>query len=297
MSHEITTNNNELSLYAQKVEAEVKDFELLQRKATMMANSTLVPIHYRNKVEEKKFGETIGYIDNKNAISNCIIAIDMAKRMSANELMVMQNLIIIDGRPSWSSQWIIASINTCGKFDSLRFEVKDLGEKEVEYIEYSWENKKRIAINKKLKIHNVSCIAYATEKSTGNRLDSAKITIEMAVKEGWYNKLGSKWKTMPEVMLRYRAAAFFGKIYAPELLMGLQSVEENQDITNDLSIKFPDAINVKENNAKRPEKFNTNISDNIEIDNINQKIIIEDEAIEDEISLEIIKKAEDLFNK
>lgn len=53
--------------------------------------------------------------------------------------------------------------------------------------------------------------------------------MEMAVKEGWYGKNGSKWQTMPEQMLRYRAASFFGRVYAPELLMGLRSAEEEQD--------------------------------------------------------------------
>lgn len=56
------------------------------------------------------------------------------------------------------------------------------------------------------------------------------MTIEMAVREGWFTKSGSKWQTMPEVMLRYRAAAFFGKLYAPELLMGLRTAEEEQDL-------------------------------------------------------------------
>ena len=36
---------------------------------------------------------------------------------------------------------------------------------------------------------------------------------------------------MPDVMLRYRAASFFGKLYAPELLMGLQTAEEVRDAT------------------------------------------------------------------
>ena len=35
---------------------------------------------------------------------------------------------------------------------------------------------------------------------------------------------------MPQAMLRYRAASFFGKIYAPELLMGLRTVEEAEDV-------------------------------------------------------------------
>lgn len=53
--------------------------------------------------------------------------------------------------------------------------------------------------------------------------------MEMAVKEGWYGKNGSKWQTMLKQMLRHRAASFFGRVYAPELLMGLRSSEEEQD--------------------------------------------------------------------
>ncbi len=72
-------------------------------------------------------------------------------------------------------------------------------------------------------------MAWATEKESGEKITSPAVSVEMAVKEGWYGKNGSKWQTMPEVMLRYRTASFFGKLYAPELLMGLQTVEEIQD--------------------------------------------------------------------
>jgi hypothetical protein len=191
--------------------------------------------------------------DNPSGISNCIIAIDIADRMKANELMVMQNLSIIQGRPSWSSQWVIAMINGCGKFSSLRFKVEDLGEKSVDYIEYGWEGKQQVEIVKKIKVHNFSCIAYATEKATGEVLESAKVTIEMAVKEGWYTKKGSKWQTMPEVMLRYRSASFFGSIYAPELKMGLQTVEESEDMPPvDLSPKYPNAIEPADTPIAKP---------------------------------------------
>lgn len=59
--------------------------------------------------------------------------------------------------------------------------------------------------------------------------------MEMAVKEGWYQKNGSKWQSMPEQMLRYRAASFFGRIYAPDLLMGLKTQEEEQDAMIDVT--------------------------------------------------------------
>jgi hypothetical protein len=51
----------------------------------------------------------------------------------------------------------------------------------------------------------------------------------MAKAEGWYNKAGSKWKTMPELMLMYRAAAFFARLYTPDLTMGFKTAEENLD--------------------------------------------------------------------
>jgi len=76
----------------------------------------------------------------------------------------------------------------------------------------------------------------------------------MAVDEGWYNRKGSKWKTMPDLMLRYRSASFLGKLYAPECLMGMQTVEELHDISprqvkdvtpkpENISIKTPDQAN------------------------------------------------------
>ena len=66
----------------------------------------------------------------------------------------------------------------------------------------------------------------------------------MAKAEGWLTKTGSKWQTMPELMLKYRAAAFFGRLYAPEVLMGMQTAEEVIDITP-IQPASVDAINAK----------------------------------------------------
>lgn len=208
----------------------LQSFELMQRAAKLLSNSTLVPAAYR-AVHEKldKYGNVKERTENPHAVANCVIAINMAQRMKADELMVMQNLLIIDGRPSWSSQWIIAAINGCGRFSPLRFEIKIIGEKEIERTETYWENNERKTRTQKVKAKDIACIAWATEKGTGERIESPTVSIEMAVKEGWYTKNGSKWQTMPDVMLRYRTASFFGKLYAPELLMGLQTVEELQD--------------------------------------------------------------------
>ena len=180
-----------------------------------------------------------------------------------------------------------------GKYTSLRFDLEDLGNKEVEYIETDYIDSKPSYKTKKITIQNFSCVAYAVEKSTNERLESAKVTIEMAVKEGWYTKSGSKWQTMPEVMLRYRAASFFGKIYAPELLMGLQSAEENQDIASDLSEKFPNAIVAKNAETTTPRKFKPKKTEEIveqvtELDSSND---VEEFTIPDDV----LNQANELF--
>lgn len=78
-----------------------------------------------------------------------------------------------------------------------------------------------------------SCVATATVRDSGEKIEGPKITMEMAKAEGWLTKTGSKWLTMPELMLRYRAAAFFARLYAPDITLGMQTSEESADIAPD----------------------------------------------------------------
>lgn len=225
-------------------------FELSQRIAKMLSASTLVPEQYRQTIKVKTGKDQYGNMTyreepNPNGLANCVIALNMASRLNADPLMVMQNLYLIEGRPSWSSQFIMAAINSCGRFSALRFELEDLGEKEVEYTETVWENRSKKNVVKKITIRDLSCVAFAVERETGERIESSKITMEMAVKEGWYGKNGSKWQTIPEQMLRYRAASLFGRVYAPELLMGLRSSEEEQERIIDVT---PETVVVSASN-------------------------------------------------
>ena len=135
--------------------------------------------------------------------SNCMIAIEMASRINTSPMMVMQNLYIVNGSPAWSSQWIIAMINNSKRYKTeLKFDIEYNQRGELE-----------------------SCTAWA-EDYNGNRVVGPKITMEMAKNEGWIGKSGSKWKTMPEVMIRYRAASFFGRLNCPDMIMGIYSQEE-----------------------------------------------------------------------
>lgn len=142
--------------------------------------------------------------------SNCLIAIEMASRINTSPMMVMQNLYIINGNPAWSSQWIIAMINNSKRYKTeLKFD--------MEYDDAG---------------RPLSCRAWA-EDYNGNKVTGPLITMEMANKEGWTKKNGSKWTNMPEVMIRYRAASFFGRINCPDMIMGIYSQEEVVDAFGD----------------------------------------------------------------
>ena len=165
-------------------------FEALQRMARLFAASSLVPESFRGT----------------NALGNAAIALDMANRMGANPLMVMQNLYVVYGRPAWSARFLIATLNQSGRFSALRYRFQGSEGSD------DW-----------------GCRAYATEISTGEELEGPLVTIGLAKAEGWYGKNGSKWKTMPELMLRYRAASWFVSAFAPEIAMGLRTEEEERD--------------------------------------------------------------------
>ncbi|WNW10097.1 hypothetical protein RRX38_02685 [Pseudomonas sp. DTU_2021_1001937_2_SI_NGA_ILE_001] len=205
-------------------------FDQIQRVAKALSASTLVPVQYRAFTEVKERGQVVGHNPNGAGLPNCIVALNMAQRMGADPLMVMQNLYVIEGRPSWSSQFIIASINSCGRFSPLRFDISEPGkEEEITYQVSVWKNRQKVDEQRKAKIRHQTCRAWVIEKETGDRLDGPLVSIQMAIDEGWLTKNGSKWLTMPEIMLRYRAASLLGRLYAPELLMGLQTREEVED--------------------------------------------------------------------
>jgi hypothetical protein len=193
----LTTTNN-------SVFSGIRAFEDAQRIAKALASSTLIPPQFQGQ----------------NGFANCLVALEIAGRMNISPFLCMQHLHIIHGRPSWSSAFIIAMVNGCGRFTPLRFEISGEGD-------------------------SLACYAVATDIKTDQELKGPTITMLMAKKEGWSTKSGSKWATMPELMIRYRAAAFWGRLFAGDLLVGLQTQEEVIDVE---SVKV--SVGIDELNAK-----------------------------------------------
>jgi hypothetical protein len=238
-------------------------FETMQRICKMFANSELVPDMY--KVTDKNPIE--------KAMANCMIAVEMAQRIGASPLMIMQNMVIIYGRPSWSSKFLVATVNTCGRFNPLQYRFTEKGMLgKVDYIEYTktwisptspsgkgyYKNDAKTVTFDGTKIMDIECIAFTTAKGSDKVLESSPVSIRLAIQEGWYTKAGSKWQTMTKQMLMYRAASFWTNAYAPELSMGMKTDDEVRDIVDvdyeDVMDKVNEEIAHKAN-AGQPMSF------------------------------------------
>lgn len=176
-------------------------FEGAQRMAKALTSSTLVPQQYQG---DQNMG-------------NALIALEMAQRTGASVLAVMQNLYVVHGKPAWSAQYLISAFNACGRFDP------------IQYIEQGGRDG-----------DDWGFIAKSMIRGTDKVIAGPLVTIGMAKAEGWYSKKGSKWQTMPELMLRYRAATFLVRQTAPELTMGMQTAEELDDVIDVTPLKAAD---------------------------------------------------------
>lgn len=169
--------------------AEAERFNLMQREAKIFAYSPLIPEHLR------KGGEN-------QAIANCYIALKLAKTMGEDPLVVLQNIHIVSGKAGFSAQYMIARANAAGIF------------------------KGRIDWRIDRTPGNLAVTAFATLKDTGQEV-SVTCDMAMAKAEGWDKN--PKYRSMPEVMLRYRSATFLVRFYAPDVMLGYQTAEEVTD--------------------------------------------------------------------
>lgn len=168
---------------------DTKLMNLSWRTAKMLSGSGLVPENYRNSPE------------------NCLVAIDLSNRLGLSPIMVMQNLYVVKGKPSWSGSFCAAAVNGSGRFTPLEFIF--VGEPGTP---------------------SHGCYARARRLNTGAVCISDTVTMQMAQREGWLNKPGSKWQTMPVQMMQYRAAAFFARVHCSDILLGIPTYEEVQDV-------------------------------------------------------------------
>jgi len=166
----------------------IADFSRAYKLAKVISTAEIIPDSYKGKP------------------ADCAIAIDMADRMGVSPIMVMQNLYVVKGKPSWAGQACKALIEGCGKFKKVRHVYT--GERGSD---------------------NRGCYLSAVWADDNTPVEGTEITVKMAKDEGWYSK-NPKWANMTDQMLAYRAAAFFARVHCPETLMGVHVEGESEDI-------------------------------------------------------------------
>lgn len=172
--------------------ASLDNFVNAQRMANVLAASSMVPKEFQGNV------------------ANCVIALELASRLGASPFMIMQNLDVIHGKPALRATFLIGTVNTCGRFMPLSYEFRgNINSRDDD---------------------DAGCRAIGVERSSGLVLEGTWITWRMVKSEGWLSKNGSKWSTMPEQMFRYRAASFWTRAYAPDVMLGMQTAEEAREI-------------------------------------------------------------------
>lgn len=199
---EIMATGHQTTQLSTGVFSNLGSFKEIYDIGKMFASSSLVPQTYQGKPMD------------------CTIAVDMANRMNVSPMMVMQNLYVVQGKPSWSGQACTSMIMASGKFKNIHHVYT--GERNTD---------------------NWGCFLQAERIETGEVVTGAEVTIKMANEEKWLDKNGSKWKTMPELMLAYRASAFFARVFIPNSLMGCSVEGEVEDISKASLQTPPDPLN------------------------------------------------------
>jgi hypothetical protein len=173
-------------------------FDQGQRMAAALAGSSILPDCYR---ADKAGG--------KQALSNCLMLLSLAQRMQMDPFLVGQNMVPINGRPAFSSAFVIALINQSGRFTPLRFTYSGTGDSRA-------------------------CIASATDIRSGSELTGNPVSVKMAKDYGWFSRNGSQWGKNTDQLLAYRAAGWFGRLHCPEVLLGVAIREEIVDAVIDI---------------------------------------------------------------
>lgn len=165
-------------------------FEAAQRAGKMMAMSALFPQHLRAGAPEA-------------AVANAVLVMNIADRMREDPLAVAQNIYFVGGRPGWNASYMISRANQSGVFRGpIRWRIAGSGD-------------------------SLEVTAYARMADDGEEV-SASTSMKMAKAESWTKN--PKYASMPDQMLRYRAATFLIRLYCPEVMLGYQTVEEIEDV-------------------------------------------------------------------
>lgn len=193
----------------------------------------------------------------RNKPENVFIAVQTAYRMSLDPLIIMQCTYITKNKLAITSAFAISLANSSGLLKGgIRYKIEGKG-------------------------IDLEVTAFATYRDNDEEI-SYTISMKEAHAEGWTNN--SKYKTLPELMLRYRSAVLLTRTHIPEVLCGMHTVEELKDVEAS-----------KMTNESKSDDLNNRINTLIP-----KKNTLEIQEDKQEELLQLIEKyhvSEDLINK
>ena len=197
--------------------AETKDIQKPEKEMSPeKANLAMTSAGFEptTMLEAWRFGEALSQSEMvperfRGNPGDCVIVLDLAKRLKSSWLAVMQHVYSVHGSIGMEAVMVVALVNQSGLFvDPLEYEVEGTDAKKPDF---------RVR-------------AFAKRKSTGTVLYGPWIDWELVKGEGWLQKKGSKWQTMADQMFHFRAASWFQRRHCPEVTMGMLTTDDLADM-------------------------------------------------------------------
>jgi len=163
-----------------------KTLEEAMKYSEMLAKSQMVPKGYQGRA------------------SDILIAVQMGHELGLKPIQSLQNIAVINGKPSIYGDACLALVKIHPEFEDIK-----------EYFDEAAQ------------------AAICEIKRKGQTLHTAVFSIEDAKKAGLWNKPGP-WTQYPKRMLQFRARGFGLRDVFPDALQGLILVEEAQDMPRDM---------------------------------------------------------------
>lgn len=170
---------------------------------TNMQNNAIDAVDKLYKYSEILAGSTIIPAHYRGQTSDVFVAVQSAYRMNLDPMMVMQGTYILKGKLGMYTSFAISLANSSGILEGgIRYNIEGSGS-------------------------DLKVTAFSNLKANGEEI-SYTISMKEAMAEGWTSN--AKYKTLPELMLRYRAATLLIRTHIPEVLNGMHTVEEIRDV-------------------------------------------------------------------
>ena len=171
--------------------------------ADLLANSDIVPKDYQRKP------------------GNILVAMQWGAEIGLQPLQAMQNIAVINGRPSIWGDAMLALVRGSGLLDFIREEISEDGQK-----------------------------ATVTVKRKNEEPVASIFTMEDAKKAGLSGKQGP-WTQYPKRMLKLRARSYALRDVFPDVLKGMAIAEEEKDKEIDITpaAVTPESSTVKANSG------------------------------------------------